>query len=246
MNDETKDELMKRTREWLQSCVNAATRSGVPEEADLEAFILAHIDGEPERIAAARREAAEEKAEEGVRYWTDLAQAEARDAAALRTRVAELEAQLSKAEARVAELQDELAHEKGGRLDEAAIRAACERETGVWPYGRIADAIVETLRTQQVHWEAFVTAESERAEKAERFADQLCAVLGREVGNRGDNEGAVDVAEWLIRERDEAVAALRVAKRWAESGDDSIADAGEYVRSMAVVEAVLAKYPEGK
>lgn len=40
------------------------------------------------------------------------------------------------------------------------------------------------------------------------------------------------------------MAALRVAKRWAESGDDSIADAGEYVRSMAVVEAVLAKYPE--
>lgn len=58
MNDETKDELMKRTREWLQSCVNAATRSGVPEEADLEAFILAHIDGEPARMAAARRESA--------------------------------------------------------------------------------------------------------------------------------------------------------------------------------------------
>lgn len=57
MNDETKDELMKRTREWLQSCVNAATRSGVPEEADLEAFILAHLDGEPARLAAAREEA---------------------------------------------------------------------------------------------------------------------------------------------------------------------------------------------
>ena len=53
VNDETKAELMKRTREWLQSCVNAATRSGVPEEADLEAFILAHIDGEPARQAAA-------------------------------------------------------------------------------------------------------------------------------------------------------------------------------------------------
>ncbi len=56
MNDETKAELMKRAREWLQSCVNAATRSGVPEEADLEAFILAHIDGEPARLAAAREE----------------------------------------------------------------------------------------------------------------------------------------------------------------------------------------------
>ena len=29
MNDETKDELMKRTRKWLQSCVNAATREVV-------------------------------------------------------------------------------------------------------------------------------------------------------------------------------------------------------------------------
>lgn len=56
MNDETTAGLMKRTREWLQSCVNAATRSGVPEEADLEAFILAHIDGEPARLAAAREE----------------------------------------------------------------------------------------------------------------------------------------------------------------------------------------------
>jgi hypothetical protein len=56
MNDETKAELMKRTREWLQSCVNAATRSGVPEEADLEAFILAHIDGEPARRAAVEAE----------------------------------------------------------------------------------------------------------------------------------------------------------------------------------------------
>ena len=96
MNDETKAELMKRTREWLQSCVNAATRSGVPEEADLEAFILAHIDGEPARLAAAL-----ERANEGVRYWTDLAQAEARDAAALRARVAELEAQVADLEGAV-------------------------------------------------------------------------------------------------------------------------------------------------
>lgn len=34
------------------------------------------------------------RAEEGVRYWTDLAQAEARDAATLRARVAELEAEV--------------------------------------------------------------------------------------------------------------------------------------------------------
>jgi hypothetical protein len=68
MNDETKDELMRRTREWLQSCVNAATRSGVPEEADLEAFILAHIDGEPARRAAAVAAAREEQREACERY----------------------------------------------------------------------------------------------------------------------------------------------------------------------------------
>jgi chromosome segregation ATPase len=68
MNDETKDELMRRTREWLQSCVNAATRSGVPEEADLEAFILAHIDGEPARLAAAVAAAREEQREACERY----------------------------------------------------------------------------------------------------------------------------------------------------------------------------------
>ena len=70
MNDETKAELMKRTREWLQSCVNAATRSGVPEEADLEAFILAHLDGEPARLAAAREEQREAL---GLSRWPVLA-----------------------------------------------------------------------------------------------------------------------------------------------------------------------------
>ena len=44
------------------------------------------------KLAQAATEA-QARAEEGVRYWTDLAQAEARDAAALRARVAELEAQ---------------------------------------------------------------------------------------------------------------------------------------------------------
>lgn len=98
MNDETKAAL-KYFRSNLESGDFVSGR-----EEDAVKALLAHIDGEPERLAAARREAAEAKAEEGVRYWTDLAQAEARDAAALRTRVAELEAQLSKAEARVAEL----------------------------------------------------------------------------------------------------------------------------------------------
>lgn len=68
MNDETKAELMKRTREWLQVCVNAATRSGVPEEADLEAFILAHIDGEQARQDAAVAAAREEQREADAKF----------------------------------------------------------------------------------------------------------------------------------------------------------------------------------
>ncbi len=44
------------------------------------------------KMAQASTEA-QASAAEGVRYWTDLAQAEARDAAALRARVAELEAE---------------------------------------------------------------------------------------------------------------------------------------------------------
>lgn len=63
MNDDVKGDLMQRSREWLQSCVNAATRSGVPEEADLEAFILAHLDGEDARTAAAVAAAREEMRE---------------------------------------------------------------------------------------------------------------------------------------------------------------------------------------
>jgi chromosome segregation ATPase len=50
------DDIMTRVREWLESCVRVATENGVPEEADLEAATLAHIDGEPARLAAAREE----------------------------------------------------------------------------------------------------------------------------------------------------------------------------------------------
>ena len=50
---------------------------------------------------------------------------------------------------------------------------ACEQETGAWPYGRIIDAVVSTLRAQQARWEAFVEAEAERAEKAEARVAEL-------------------------------------------------------------------------
>ena len=89
------DDLMKRAREWLQSCVNAATRSGVPEEADLEAFILAHIDGEPARTQAV--------VEEGVKAWRVTSKVVVDENAALRARVAELEAELDAAHERLDE-----------------------------------------------------------------------------------------------------------------------------------------------
>ena len=75
------DDTMGRSREWLQSCVNAATRSGAPEEADLEAFLLAHIDGEPARTQATVE----------------------RETATLRARVVELEAELAAAHERLDE-----------------------------------------------------------------------------------------------------------------------------------------------
>lgn len=46
-------EAMQIAREWLEECVRVATRNGVTEEADLEAAVLAHIDGEAARTAAA-------------------------------------------------------------------------------------------------------------------------------------------------------------------------------------------------
>ena len=108
MNDETKDDIMERAREWLQSCVNAATRSGMPEEADLEAFLLAHLDGEPARTQAACDRRAEEVREacaqrlvgnlatrgdaiDAVRATPLTATPLADENAALRARVAELE-----------------------------------------------------------------------------------------------------------------------------------------------------------
>lgn len=142
MNDDAKAAV-----EWARGAVESHDMyRGARDERDGSVenmrALIAHIDGEPARIAAAceeTREAcarrvpsigqphcfeavratpltatpladalrlanetvvklaqaateAQARAEEGVRYWTDLAQAEARDAAALRARVAELEA----------------------------------------------------------------------------------------------------------------------------------------------------------
>lgn len=78
----------------------------------------------------------------------------------------------------------------------------------------------------------------------------VCAVLGREVGNRGDSEGAVDVAERLIRERDEAVAALVSVEQTAARVADRSLEVFELRHEFRLVRlaarAVLAKHPEAK
>ena len=153
--------------------------------------------------------------ENSVRNWREGAERVEKERAGWRTQALD-------AEERLREAQDELAHEKGGRIDEAAIRAACEQETGAWPYGRIVDAVVSTLRAQQARWEAFVEAEAERAEKAE-----------------------ARVAE-LERERDEAVAVLRAAMKEVrfQRARFGVEPCDPDLRSL--LEAVLAKYPEGR
>lgn len=58
-------------------------------------------------------------------------------------------------------------------------------------------------------------------EKDRALSVQLCDVLGREVGKTGESEGAVQVAERIIRERDEARAKCaeweEKAKAWMAS-----------------------------
>lgn len=136
MNDETKDELMRRTREWLQSCVNAATRSGVPEEADLEAFILAHLDGEPARLAAAReeqREACALDAEErvGCASTYDEIRSVPLDATPLADELRTLRAdELRALRARVAELEVDVQVETGLAADLRVRVAELEAHLG--------------------------------------------------------------------------------------------------------------------
>lgn len=195
MNDETKDELMKRTREWLQSCVNAATRSGVPEEADLEAFILAHLDGEPARLAAAREEQREacalrvdavkcygygvEADEPGVR---DQCAGEVRDTPLDATPLAD---ELRTLRARVKEL------EAGVEYADGLIAYANEKREA-------AEAEAARLRALTAPLSAPRAKEAiERAEAATRAA---CEEILKHTSDGGKNPVAADV----LRAMDEA------------------------------------------
>lgn len=174
---------------------------------DLEAYAkLADVDAASEENLASGLEARiaelddelkglvqeNTRLENSLRNWREGAERVEKERAFWRTRGHELEAKLR-------ETQDELAHEKGGRLDEAAIRSAVEKETGMWPYGRIADAVAECLRSQQAKWEAFVSVEAERAEKAEARVKEL------EAQAETDDKRAVEVNDAHLKQ----VATLR-------------------------------------
>lgn len=217
MDDATKAELMKRTREWLQSCVNAATRSGVPEEADLEAFILAHLDGEPERLAAAR----EEQREADAKFCPNC----------LGVGFVERPVPCP-------------------YCDDSTHDHYCPTGTQRQQCGCGAERIRATPLTATPLADRLAAAEArvKDLERAEKTLDAVCWVLGREVGNRGDSEGAVDVAERIIRERDEAVAALRalLPEVYGTRSPQTVGYAIDHHRIIAQARDVLAKYPEGK
>lgn len=202
MNDETKDELMKRTREWLQSCVNAATRSGVPEEADLEAFILAHLDGEPARLAAAREEQREacalrvdavkcygygvEADEPGVR---DQCAGEVRDTPLDATPLAD---ELRTLRARVAELEAQV----------EAQRASSQRHMNgresYWLEQRVKWIAEHDRYAESCKWHA------DRAEKAEAQVAAARAVAAEELDHGARTVEAGEVAAAVLRAMDEA------------------------------------------
>ncbi len=180
------DDIMTRVREWLASCVRVATENGVPEEADLEAAALAFIDGEPARLAAAREEQREACARfiHDEYYYQSASEAGHDDAmaciratpltttpladeiAALRARVAELEARealfaatakaCEKAEARVAELEGANRYltervDAAGELLEQCEAAEAERDAA-------REAAERIVKTQWRMPDCYITA----------------------------------------------------------------------------------------
>ena len=220
MNDETKAELMKRTREWLQSCVNAATRSGVPEEADLETFVLAHIDGEPARLAAAREEQREVCArvvEDQHLYMAGTHSATVRSAPLTTTPLAD---ELRTLRARVAELEGKLGEwaEKDGNspgynLEKAKMYgriAHDERKRAETAEARVAEleaqlgGMTEQWKAELNHANAWMR-KFRAAEAQVAAARAECAALETEHLYTRDIECGVSIAAGrVLRAMDEA------------------------------------------
>lgn len=271
MNDETKA-AVEAVRE------RAIWTGVVTISVEERAAILAHIDGEPARLAAARTEAADRAWDEAVKA-TELEQAHVRLRAVAAAREEQREADVRscsacKGEGFTMQVREcpfcaDSTHDHECPTDKVRVNCACgAARIRTTPLD--ATPLADELRTQREatfqaidrHQQAHARAEffkgemeglRERAEKAEaRVAAQAKehqdrqalwdedALFYLQTLRQADRIGELEA------ERDEAVAALRGAKRWAETDDDSIVEFGEYKRNMEKVDAVLAKYPEGR
>lgn len=145
--------------------------------------------------------AALERANEGVRYWTDLAQAEARDAAALRARVSELEADRERLEAAEESALKQVAAEHHGRITaEAQVAEAHERldEFGIRRDGERA-TLVEGIAAMRERIDEY-RAEWYTAEAQVAAARAECARLVDRPWSRWAGDAGRDV----LRAMDEA------------------------------------------
>ena len=181
MNDDVKGDLMQRSREWLQSCVSAATRSGVPEEADLEAFILVHIDGEQARQDAAVAAAREEQREADARFirsdeatWDsaheldEVIRTSPLTATPLADRIAELEAENDGATAAGRKIADRWVDEK----DRADYATAALRLHG------FRECDIAACNCGSWHAPPNLRAEKAEAERDRLAVDALAALAG--------------------------------------------------------------------
>ena len=183
------DDIMTRVREWLASCVRVATENGVPEEADLEAAALAHIDGEASRQAAAVAAAREEQARADMEAVNDaLARGESWTPNLTATPLAD---EIAALRARVAYLEGEL-HETIGENADLVVRA--ERAEAE----RVAELekMLVFAGTGQRGAEAVATIE--RLEKAEARVAELEADLevGRETCRRHGTTSDTGADAW--------------------------------------------------
>ena len=218
MNDDVKGDLMQRSREWLQSCVNAATRSGVPEEADLEAFILAHLDGEAARTAAAVAAAREEQRRLDAQAVRDFmppyldmtaAQALAADAPLTATPLAD----------RIAELEasndaqwEETAHLAGARAEKA------EAERDAWKAKAIRDPsqLAETLWSEC--YADLAAANVQNIAERDAAIQESVRLIGHRNEIRAERDALraqVEAARALAAERDALRAQVTAAGRCA-------------------------------
>jgi septal ring factor EnvC (AmiA/AmiB activator) len=204
------DDIMTRVREWLASCVRVATENGVPEEADLEAAALAHIDGEASRQAAAVAAAREEQARADMEAVNDaLARGESWTPNLTATPLAD---EIAALRARVAYLEGEL-HETIGENADLVVRAEkAEAER---------DALRAQLLSERERLERWLTAPD--GKQYERGTVQ--AVFDECDALRAQNEAARWGLEDLKRYGDEwATAANGILREMDEAKPEVVAE----------------------